>query len=736
MLYLSSSLIHQDRIIKKSILSTLALTLAGVLVAFAACVFAPSPSAYAQETSSFAGAQVSSVQGTQSLPLACAAEASSAQSEQPTAAAKGTIEQEKAAEQAEPQEDGASQQLNGASAGTAATTDENAFTSDGDQLHAAANQPVSDLPTDSQSGSAPSAGSRDIEDDKANEPKIPEGYNAGWQLINNKWYYFDAAGKAKTGWLKLGGAWYYLDPTDAAMRTGLYQVGDTWYASSESGAMAANRWIKIGNDWYYATASGALKTGWHKSGGKWYWLDPAKNGCMASESWAKDGEAWYYLTASGAMKTGWQLHKNSWYYLNASGAMATGWKKLAGTWYYLDPASEGKMKTGHYQVGDVWYVSSASGAMAANKWAQVGSSWYYATASGALKTGWHKSGGKWYWLSPEKAGLMASGAWINDGKADYFMMKSGAMFMGWLSQGSADGLANGMYFDKQKVIEIALAEVGYREKATDAMLDEKFANAGPGNHTKYGRDMNKIDPLTMDYADAWCDAFVDWCFVQAFGVENARGLLGGAFNDYTPVSAQLFKDQMSWYTSAPQVGDQVFFQSSERINHTGIVYAVKNGKIYTVEGNSSDQVAKREYALNATRIAGYGRPLYNNRGDDGKFVAAKEWCYLGASGARASGWIKSEGNWHYLDPTTGLMVRGKKVIDGKTYSFNSAGVMKTGWAKESSKWYYYDTSGALQTNCWIEDSYYVGANGVMATNTWIGDKYVGADGKYVPGMQK
>ena len=86
-----------------------------------------------------------------------------------------------------------------------------------------------------------------------------------------------------------------------------------------------------------------------------------------------------------------------------------------------------------------------------------------------------------------------------------------------------------------------------------------------------------------------------------------------------------------------------FFQSGERINHTGIVYAVKNGKIYTVEGNSSDQVAKREYALNATRIAsGYGRPLYNNRGDDGKFVAAKEWCYLDASGARASGWIKFE----------------------------------------------------------------------------------------------
>ncbi len=731
MLHLSNSLTPENKTIKRNTLAGIAFALVLALALGLGFLLNP-PHAYAQDGQAMAAAEASDARS------AVSEDGMSAQNmaaEQPVSQASNELQS------ADLQEANVSaSQENAGAVGTPASDDKavgsNVEAAITGKSEAAASDDDDAITTASPSSPNASQPSQNPEDAITPAAGIPEGYSAGWQLINNKWYYFDAAGKAKTGWLKSGGAWYYLDPADAAMRTGLYQVGDAWYASNESGAMAANKWIKLGNDWYYATASGALKTGWHKSGGKWYWLEPSKNGCMASESWVKDGEAWYYLSASGAMKTGWQLYKNSWYYLNASGAMFTGWKKLAGTWYYLDPASEGKMKTGHYQVGDTWYVSSASGAMAANNWAQVGSDWYYATASGALKTGWHKSGGKWYWLSPEKQGLMASGTWINDGKADYFMMKSGAMFTGWLSQGSADGLANGMFFDKQKVIDIALAEVGYREKATDAMLDEKFANAGPGNHTKYGRDMNKIDPLTMDYADAWCDAFVDWCFVQAFGVENARGLLGGAFNDYTPVSAQLFKDQMSWYTSAPQVGDQVFFQSSERINHTGIVYSVKNGKIYTVEGNSSDQVAKREYALNAARIAGYGRPLYNNRGDDGKFVAAKEWCYLDASGARASGWIKSEGNWHYLDPATGLMVRGKKVIDGKTYSFDTAGVMKTGWAKESSKWYYYDTSGAMQTNCWIEDSYYVDANGVMAVNTWIGDKYVGADGKYVPGKQK
>ena len=40
-----------------------------------------------------------------------------------------------------------------------------------------------------------------------------------------------------------------------------------------------------------------------------------------------------------------------------------------------------------------------------------------------------------------------------------------------------------------KVINIALAEVGYLEKKSNASLDNKTANAGSNNYTKYGRDM-------------------------------------------------------------------------------------------------------------------------------------------------------------------------------------------------------------------------------------------------------
>jgi hypothetical protein len=63
------------------------------------------------------------------------------------------------------------------------------------------------------------------------------------------------------------------------------------------------------------------------------------------------------------------------------------------------------------------------------------------------------------------------------------------------------------------------------------------------------------------------------------------------------------------------MGDLIFFRSAGvgRVSdHVGLVRYVKNGRVYTVEGNSSGQVALRDYALGDTYIVGYGRPQYKN----------------------------------------------------------------------------------------------------------------------------
>ena len=41
----------------------------------------------------------------------------------------------------------------------------------------------------------------------------------------------------------------------------------------------------------------------------------------------------------------------------------------------------------------------------------------------------------------------------------------------------------------------------------------------------------------------------------------------------------------------------------------GIVERVENGKVYTIEGNSSDSCAERDYDINNSVIVGYGRPM-------------------------------------------------------------------------------------------------------------------------------
>ena len=42
----------------------------------------------------------------------------------------------------------------------------------------------------------------------------------------------------------------------------------------------------------------------------------------------------------------------------------------------------------------------------------------------------------------------------------------------------------------------------------------------------------------------------------------------------------------------------------------GIVERVENGKAYTIEGNSNDSCAERNYDINSSVIVGYGTPMY------------------------------------------------------------------------------------------------------------------------------
>lgn len=188
---------------------------------------------------------------------------------------------------------------------------------------------------------------------------------------------------------------------------------------------------------------------------------------------------------------------------------------------------------------------------------------------------------------------------------------------------------------------IALNEEGYLEKRTNDELDSKTANAGYNNWTKYARDLDKLEGFYNGKKNGfdWCDMFVDWCFVKAYGREKAQQLLkqpnksAGAGCTY---SMGYYKNAGQFHTQNPKEGDQIFFggyRGAPTSSHTGIVYKVDNTYVYTIEGNTSGAsgvvpngggVCRKKYDLNSNYIVGYGRPNYDLVNDKGDSIMEDE----------------------------------------------------------------------------------------------------------------
>ena len=180
-----------------------------------------------------------------------------------------------------------------------------------------------------------------------------------------------------------------------------------------------------------------------------------------------------------------------------------------------------------------------------------------------------------------------------------------------------------MAYYAKTVIDLAEQEVGYLEKASNANLDDKTANAGSGNYTKYARDLYNAGYYNGNKNGyAWCDVFVDWLFYKAFGKEVGQKLQcqTGDLGAGCKFSAQYYEKQGRFFKT-PKAGDQIFFANSgEDPYHTGLVINVVSNKVYTIEGNTSSSsgvvanggcVSKKCYSVNYGKIYGYGRPKYD-----------------------------------------------------------------------------------------------------------------------------
>ena len=346
--------------------------------------------------------------------------------------------------------------------------------------------------------------------------------------------------------------------------------------------------------WYYFTNPNAKPaTGWVKSGGKWYWMQPEKNGAMATSTWITDQGKRYYVNASGVMVKGWFKIGSDWYYANKSGAQQmNGWVKSGSKWYWLQGDEEGLMAANQWITDqNKRYYLTGSGAMA-TKWFKIGSDWYYANKSGAQQTnGWLKSGSKWYWLQGDEEGLMAANQWITDQGKQYYLTGSGAMATKWVKNGSDWYYTN---------------------------------NSG-------ARVMN-----------GWIKSGSKWYWLQG----DKEGLM--LANEMKTIEGKQYSfaaDGAMRANSQVNLGNDVagYASSSGAVSRIG---EYKDGKLVLTDNDGKIQTGWQK--------------------------KAGKWFYGGEGGVAHVGWLKLGKTWYYLD-SSAAMVTGTRTIDGKTNIFAASG---------------------------------------------------------------
>lgn len=152
--------------------------------------------------------------------------------------------------------------------------------------------------------------------------------------------------------------------------------------------------------------------------------------------------------------------------------------------------------------------------------------------------------------------------------------------------------------EREKVIETALAELGYKERSD--------------GWTKYGQwYADNVAHAQVFARGDWCVMFVTWVMRQA-GVSSELWPDTSPQGSATSYCSKWLEDK-GYRTAAddmPQPGDIVFFAWSGNadLDHVGLVASVEgtnadNAVLITVEGNYSDAVKQRRIAYRDYRVA-------------------------------------------------------------------------------------------------------------------------------------
>ncbi len=137
-------------------------------------------------------------------------------------------------------------------------------------------------------------------------------------------------------------------------------------------------------------------------------------------------------------------------------------------------------------------------------------------------------------------------------------------------------------FGNQQIVSVAIGQIGNSG-------GQKFWNW-------YGFDSHV----------EWCACFVSWCADQSDLIASGNVPKFSLCSD----GVTWFQGKNKWQSggTTPSAGMIIFFDWNHdgTSDHVGIVEKYEGGTVYTIEGNSSDQVRQRNYAVDYSSIMGYG----------------------------------------------------------------------------------------------------------------------------------
>ena len=147
----------------------------------------------------------------------------------------------------------------------------------------------------------------------------------------------------------------------------------------------------------------------------------------------------------------------------------------------------------------------------------------------------------------------------------------------------------GIYSGDDAIVTVALSQVG---------------NIGGGPYWSWYGFGSRVE---------WCACFVSWCADQC-------GYIGtGVCPKFSGCGngVQWFQERGQWLdgSAKPVPGMVIFFDWDNKggsgpqdgeADHVGIVECVRDGAVYTIEGNSNDFCRRNSYAVGSRQILGYG----------------------------------------------------------------------------------------------------------------------------------